>query len=244
MTNTRNYRVEGIVRWTARLWSIPIVAITFSLAAGPLIRLPPNLGNLVISLSSLSAMAFALAFVVAWHWERVGGWLALGFGVSLMVWFTIRLRHPALSPLDLLLWPPALLFLVSGYLQRAAVTTQPSGPDRDSASAPQKRRGRFFALPATSLGWWSLVIGAGFFVCMRLFWMQAGSPGRDRSTFFSDPINAACLIGAFGSAIVGMIVALVAIIWKRERSFFFVPLLLLGLFALLWAVAVMSGANA
>jgi hypothetical protein len=89
-----------------------------------------------------------------------------------------------------------------------------------------------------------LLIGAGFFVCMRLFWMQAYSPGRNHSTFFSDPITAACLIGAFGSAIVAMILALIALIGKRERSFFFIPLLLLGLFALLWALAVMLGENA
>ena len=41
-----------------------------------------------------------------------------------------------------------------------------------------------------------------------------------------------------------MIVALVAIIWKRERSLLLVPLLLLGLYALVWAVAILSGANA
>ena len=103
---------------------------------------------------------------------------------------------------------------------------------------------RFFALPSTSLGWWALLIGTGFFVFMRLFWMQANSPGRDRSTFFSDPINACCLIGAFAFPIVGMIVAAVAMVWKRERSIFLVPLLLLGLFALLWAIAVALGANA
>lgn len=108
---------------------------------------------------------------------------------------------------------------------------------------PTKPR-RFLALPRTELGWWALLIGTGFFLFMRLFWMQSGSPGRDRSTFFSDPINAGCLIGAFGSPIVGMILALVAIIWKRERSALLVPLLLLGLFALLWALAVLSGANA
>ena len=41
-----------------------------------------------------------------------------------------------------------------------------------------------------------------------------------------------------------MTVAFVAIIWKRERSLLLVPLLLLGLFALFWALAVLSGANA
>jgi hypothetical protein len=82
---------------------------------------------------------------------------------------------------------------------------------------------------------------ACFFVFMRLFWHQAVRPGRDRSTFFSDPINAACLIGALISPIAGSIVALVAIIWKRERSLLLVPVLLLGLFALLWTLGAVFG---
>jgi hypothetical protein len=137
-----------------------------------------------------------------------------------------------------------VLFLVSAYLHREGGKTPGQILEKESASAPPARCRPFFGLPGTTLGWWSLVIGTGFFVFMRLFWMQALSPGHDRSTFFSDPINAACLIGAFGSAIIGMLLALAAIIWKRERSFFFLPLLLVGIFALLWAVAVMSGANA
>jgi hypothetical protein len=38
-----------------------------------------------------------------------------------------------------------------------------------------------------------------------------------------------------------MILALVAIIWKRERSWMILPVLLLGVFALLWALAALSG---
>jgi len=245
MINTNNRCVGDLVRWIARLWSIPVVAMTFLLAAGPFIRLPFGIGDVLMPLSSVCAMAFAVAFVVAWHWERIGGWIAFGCGVAWGAWFSIRLRHLALGPFELLFWPPAALFLVSAYLHPAVEATQASGqPDSGASSAPQTNRRRFFAPPGTSLGWWSLVIGAGFFAFMRLFWMQANSPGRDRSTFFSDPINAGCLIGAFGSAIVAMIVALAAIMWKRERSLFLVPLLLLGIFALVWAVAVMSGANA
>ena len=78
---------------------------------------------------------------------------------------------------------------------------------------------------------------------MRLFWLQAFRPGRDRSTFFSDPINAGCLIGAFGSPIVGMIVAWVAIIWKRERLAPSAGDLVPGPLALPWALAALGGGN-
>jgi len=243
MTTMSSYRVGEIIRWAARLWSIPLVAVTFLLAAGPFVRLPFNLGNLLISFSSLSAMAFAVALVVAWHWERVGGWIGVGSGVAFIVWFTIRSRHLAFGPFDLLFWTPVALFLVSASLHRTIETTRGAEPDAGGTSTPQTKPRRFFALPSTELGWWSLLIGTGFFVFMRLFWMQANAPGRDHSTFFSDPINAACLIGAFISPIVGLVMSLAAIIWQRERSIFLVPLLLLGFFALLWALAVMSGAN-
>jgi hypothetical protein len=220
--------------------------VTFLLAVGPFVRLPFNTaGNLFIgALSSLYAMAFAVALVVAWRYESVGGWMALVVAVAFKVWFAIQWRHLPLGAFDLLLLPPALLFLLSSSLHGVIGKAQTPEPHVDGNPTPQTKPRRFFALPRTSLGWWSLLIGTGFFLFMRLFWMQANSPGRDRSTFFSDPINAGCLIGAFAAPIVGMIVAWVAIIWNRERSLLLVPLLLLGLFALLWALAVMSGANA
>ncbi len=222
-----------------------MIAATFLLAAGPFVPLPFNIGGnaFMLPLSSPYAMAFAIAFVVAWRWESVGGWIALVSAVAFKVWFTIRVGHLPLGSFGLLLWPPATLFVVSSHLLGAIgeVQTQESSVERNPA--PQTMPRRFFALPRTSLGWWSLLIAPGFFVFLRLFWMQADSPGRNSSTFFSDPINACCLIGAFGSPIVGMIVALVAVIWKREWSLLPLPVLLLGLFALLWALAVLSGAN-
>ena len=246
MTASNRQRVGELVRWTARLWSLPLIAVTFLLAAGPFVPLPFNIaGRLFIgALSSLYAMGFAVAFVVAWRYESVGGWIALGSAVAFKVGFTIRWGHPPVSPFDLLLWLPAILFLLSSFLHGAIGKAQTPELGVGGGSAAQTKPRRLFALPRTSLGWWSLLIGTGFFLCMRLFWMQAGTPGRNRSTFFSDPIDACCLIGALGLPIVGMVVALVAIIWKRERSLLLVPLLLLGLYALVWAVAILSGANA
>jgi len=43
--------------------------------------------------------------------------------------------------------------------------------------------------------------------------------------------------------IVGLILAFVALIWKRERSLLLVPVILLGLVALLFAVAAVGGGN-
>ena len=246
MTTSNRQRLGGAVRWTARLWSLPLIAVTFLLAAGPFVPLPFNTaGKLFIgALSSLYAMVFAVAFVIAWRYEWVGGWVALASAVAFKVWFTVRSGHVPVSPFDLLLWLPAILFLFSSSVHGAIGKAETQAPDVESHPTRQGKPRRFFALPRTSLGWWSLLIGTGFFLFMRSFWMQAHSPGRDRSTFFSDPINAGCLIGALGSVIVAMLVALVAIAWKRERSLLLVPLLLLGLYALVWALALLSGANA
>lgn len=212
-----------------------MIAATFLLAAGPFVPRPFNIGGnaFMLPMSSLYAMAFAVAFVVAWRWESVGGWIALVAAVAFKVWFTIRWGHLPVGPFDLLLWPPAILFLLSSSLHRAIGKAETKEPSVDGNPAPQAKPRRFFAPPRTNLGWGAMLIATSFFVFMRLFWMQADSPGRNRSTFFSDPINASCLIGAFGSPIVGMIVAWVAVIWKRERSLLLLPVLLLGVFALL-----------
>ena len=117
---------------------------------------------------------------------------------------------------------------------------------RQRAAMDEKQRAefyarRFFGLPRTGLGWWAVWVALGFFVFMTLFWQQAGRPGRDRSTFFSDPVNAACLIGAFGSALVAMLLALLSILWKRDRSWVFIPVILSGLNALMWTLGALGG---
>lgn len=244
MTATTREHFGELTRWTARLWSLPLIAGTFLVAAGPLNPVPFKFGYIELLLSSLSAMSFAVAFVVAWRWERIGGWIAIVCAVAFTTFFAVRFRHLPLGPMDSLFWAPAVLFLLSGYSHKVIGHSgaKPASSDQKTCRAEKPRC--YFALRKTNLGWSALVIGTGFFIFMRLFWTQAGNPGRNRSTFFSDPINATCLIGAFASPVVAMILALASIIWKRERSLLFLPLLLLGLFALLWAVAVISGANA
>jgi len=227
MPTLNRQAVGRIVRWTARLWTVPLIATTYLLAAqafiSPRFRAPDRVVGLF---ATPFAMAFAVAFVIAWRWERIGGWLGLISEAAFHIWVAIRWRSPGIGLVDLLFLPPALLFLLAAALD--GKTQEPGGR-------------RFFAVPRTDLGWVSILAATGFFVFLRLFWMQAFSPGRNRSTFFSDPINAACLIGAFGTPIVGMILALVAIIWKHERSWMLSPVILLGVFGLLWALAAAFG---
>lgn len=240
------HRYADVVRWTARVWSVPVIALTFLLAGSAFIPHGVNVDRLPLMavFSSLYSMAFAVAFVVAWHWERTGAWIALLSAVAFKFWFSIQWGHLAVGLFDLIFWIPAILFLTAASFHGTiGPALGPASEGNVNPGLPTNPR-RYFALPRTNLGWVSLLVGAGFFLFLRLFWMQAGRPGRDRSTFFSDPINATCLIGAFATPIIGMLLALVAIIWKRERSLLFIPLLLLGLFALFWAIAVLSGANA
>jgi hypothetical protein len=182
MTTTNRQHVGELVRWTARLWSVPLIVATFLLAAAAFIPVRFNVaGNPFLGLlNSPYAMALAVAFVVAWHWERVGGWIALAGAVAFKVWFTIRWGHLAVGVFDLLFWLPAILFLIASARPVAIGTA----PDVAGTQTPPKKPRCFFALPRTSLGWSAILIATGYFVFLRLFWVQANSPGRDRSTFF------------------------------------------------------------
>jgi cytochrome bd-type quinol oxidase subunit 2 len=100
---------------------------------------------------------------------------------------------------------------------------------------------RFLGLPRTRLGWAAFAFATAHFLFMALFWLQARIPGRDRSTFFSDPINAACLIAACASPIVGAALAVAAMRLNHERPFILVVIVMMGLLALLWSLGVMLG---
>ena len=154
MTATNRQRVGELVRWIARLWSFPLIALTFLLAVKVFIPVPLDIARnpFLGVLSSLYAMALAVAFVVAWHWERVGGWIALGSAVAFTVWFTIRLGHPALSLFDLLLWLPAILFLLSSSLHGAISKLETPAPNVEGGQTQPTKPRRFFALPRTEPG--------------------------------------------------------------------------------------------
>lgn len=102
---------------------------------------------------------------------------------------------------------------------------------------------RYLTIPRTALGRWSLALAAGFFVFMFLFFQQANAPGRDRSTFFSDPINAALLVGAALSGIGGGVAALLAVGLRRERSLLLLPVVLLAAVVLLFSLGEILGGH-
>ena len=117
MTSISRQRAGEIFRWVARLWSLPLIAVPFLLAAWVFIPMPFNrylASNPAFGIfSSFYAMVLAISYVVAWHWERVGGWLALASALAFKVWFAIRWGHLGVGTLDVLLWLPAILFLLS-----------------------------------------------------------------------------------------------------------------------------------
>ena len=87
------------------------------------------------------------------------------------------------------------------------------------AETPRTRERRYFALPHTTLGRWSLALAALFFVFMTVFYAMAFGGVASGSDSFLDqwPLwgsiipAAACGIGAFA-------VGLVAIVARGERS--------------------------
>jgi hypothetical protein len=103
------------------------------------------------------------------------------------------------------------------------------------ASAPG-----FFGLPRTRFGWSSVGFAAAFFVFFWVFWLQRNSP-RDGATIGPDPVHVLLLLGAAASALAGGVMAVVANIWRHERSFLLLPALLLSLFVLTFTIGALLG---
>jgi hypothetical protein len=99
---------------------------------------------------------------------------------------------------------------------------------------------RGLAYPSTRLGWWSVALGALFFVFLKLVFVWGDQPGHDRSTFFSDPVAAFTLLGTAVSGIAAAAVAVVAMV-KREHSIFVLLVFLLGLFVLYFSLGELAG---
>lgn len=83
------------------------------------------------------------------------------------------------------------------------------------------RTNRFFALPATNLGWWSVGLSI-FFVALFLV-------VSNDLIHFSGRLT-------IGAGVIAAIVSLLAIIQKHERSWLVWLMLLPGLFALIFAL--------
>lgn len=89
---------------------------------------------------------------------------------------------------------------------------------------------RILGAPSTRLGWWAVGLAVGFFIFFGLFQMLVASGQRGGESFFSNSWLALSILTAAGAALAGGVTAVIAIIWKGERSFSSFFALLLGLF--------------
>jgi hypothetical protein len=114
-----NPRSGKIPRWIARLWSLPVFALTILIISSP----DPNITEPVPAedwfLLSLWGLAL-LGLLVAWRWELVGGIITIAtMFIREIAW--VILKGPWLVNF-LLVWailvPPAILFLVAWRLDR------------------------------------------------------------------------------------------------------------------------------
>ena len=106
------------------------------------------------------------------------------------------------------------------------------------ANAPpstQPPRGRFFRMPSTQLGWWSVRLASAFavlFIINSLVFMptsESTAPWRQVALPFYGIFMMLCGVGAG-------ITGLVAVIWRRERSWVVWLTLLPGLFAIFFVL--------
>lgn len=119
-------------------------------------------------------------------------------------------------------------------------------PKRAPASVPtptprRSRWRRVFGLPATRLGWWSLVLEAVSWLFIGVFaaLVEAGQRGGD--TFFSNPSLTSTILAAGVSGVAAGVVSALAIILRRERSLLVFLTLLLGLFVLVFRLGELVG---
>ncbi len=103
------------------------------------------------------------------------------------------------------------------------------------------RSSSFLGMPRTRLGWWSIWLALAFLVLLGVFRVYASAVQIPRPTFFSDPLNAALLLGAAGAAIAGGITGVLAAVVRRERSFAILLSVLVGGFVLLWTIGELGG---
>ena len=115
------------------------------------------------------------------------------------------------------------------------MNAETDNPTRAPVSAQPLWR-RFLNWPSTRQGWWSAGFLVGFLIVFGAFQALVASGQRGGETFFSNPWLAVSILAAAGSAIVGGVMAGIAIFRKSERSFFSFVALLLGIFVTLFMV--------
>lgn len=238
-----NDNLRALIHWAARLWSIPAIMLGFFIAVGPVVPWTTHFSRLEF-LNSFIGLIFAIALVLAWRHELGGGVVALGSVTIWALWNLVMAEARPFSIESLLVWPPAFLFVWSAMLAAKQAVAEASIAELQPSAEEQPREAEqpsaLLAVPHTSLGWWALGLAASMLVFMRLFWLQSEVP-RDRSTFFSDPFNAICLIGIFVCPLIGSVLAAIDMIRKRERSWTLIPVLVLGPVAVLWILGAIFG---
>jgi len=85
---------------------------------------------------------------------------------------------PPLSLFGLLFWLLAILFRLSSWLHGAGRKAKNPVTNGDAGQTQTKKPRHFFILPSTDLGCWSLLIGTGLFLFMRL--LDVGGRFRSR----------------------------------------------------------------
>ncbi len=90
------------------------------------------------------------------------------------------------------------------------------------------------------MGWSAIGLTAAFFVFLGLLRLRRGTAG-DPALLPSDPLGALLLLGAAASAIGGGVEAVLANALRRERSFFLIPSVLLGLLVLFFTIGELLG---
>ena len=108
-----------MTRWVARIWSLGPILITLVVIIGPdenVVEPVPWTDWLALSLIFISVLGLA----IAWRWERLGGWISIGFLVIFMVVFLITVERSFPTWLIFLvgIGVPAVLFLISYYASR------------------------------------------------------------------------------------------------------------------------------
>jgi len=102
-----------ILRWIARLWSLPAVFIAVNELLFPDGFSVIEKTWLAVAVGVLMALS-SIGLLVAWWNERVGGWLSISLLVVFFIayWFDAAELFPGWSIMLILIALPAVLFLV------------------------------------------------------------------------------------------------------------------------------------
>jgi len=111
-----------ILRWVARIWSLGILALALAIVLGP----NPNATGEPIPAADTIQLgllgASVLGLLIAWLWERLGAWIAIGTLVARDILYIIVNGEWFVN--FLLFWlailPPAVMFLLAWYYQKKA----------------------------------------------------------------------------------------------------------------------------